>query len=31
MLPENFQQQHVRQTSTLLCKSRGCLCSFRLL
>jgi len=30
-LPDNVQQLHVRQPSTVLCKTRGCLCSFRLL
>ena len=30
-LPYNVQQLHVRQPSTILCKTRGCLCSFRLL
>ena len=29
--PDNIQQLHVRQPSTVLCKTRGCLCSFRLL
>ena len=30
-LPDNIQQLHIRQPSTVLCKTRGCLCSFRLL
>jgi len=30
VLPD-VQQLHVRQPSTVLCKTRGCLCSFRLL
>ena len=30
-LPDNVQQLHVWQPSTVSCKTRGCLCSFRLL
>jgi hypothetical protein len=30
-LPDNVQQRHVRQPPTILCKTRGCLWSFRLL
>jgi len=30
-LPDNVQQLHVRQPSVVLCKTRGYLCSFRLL
>jgi hypothetical protein len=30
-LPDNVQQWHIRQPSTVLCKTRDCLCSFRLL
>ena len=30
-LPDNVQQWHIWQPFTVLCKTRGCLCSFRLL
>jgi len=31
MLPDNVQQLHVRHPSKVLCKTRLCWCSFRLL